>query len=471
MKYIFKIENTYIVPYERSNRSIIKCKVLDKKKYEKRAKRLAACSERIFQEATANMTEDNPIIALEKISHAYFNNSYFLETNKEEKIYGKFIFTDKYGVLIRYTKDDKNKIKYAEVNKIFCYPKELRDVLVSIYGYSFKITHSNYIFGNNLVFETLIKAEYIKQIFNKNVYHSFTKVMKNGKVRTFYEPFVGEGDEAAFNLKESYKELNEYLYNKYGNTNDGIQIAYKKGKNIVDNALPHKDHKYVFKADISDFFPSCKKELVRKKIEYLFPKTQPNREKLINIFLDNLLVDGGLCLGNPVSSTLANAIVAGAARYMYNMCAKSGIAFTQYSDDITMSSDRPIAKQFVLDIFNEAYTHCGIREYFNIKDKKLIGQVGQYRNVCGIAFDHTNNNKPTIRRGMWKEIRVKIHKLSLGQAQNMQKLKGQINFMKDVGQGQRVINYLNKFPGLNERYNLINIATTVAEEGEGNEEN
>ena len=181
-------------------------------------------------------------------------------------------------------------------------------------------------------------------------------------------------------------------------------------------------------------------------------------------FLEYMLIEDALCLGNPISATLANAIVAKPAAYMYNMFNKSDMAFTQYSDDITVSSYRPISKEYVVEVFNKAYSTYDLNDKFKLKESKLKGQVGQYRNVCGIAFDHTNDNAPTVRGYLYRTLRVAIHKLSLGQNVDLDVVRGQINFMVMVGQRDKIVKYINKFPGLDEQYHLIPKETQTNEE-------
>src|ERR1700679_3449152 len=36
--------------------------------------------------------------------------------------------------------------------------------------------------------------------------------------------------------------------------------AYRKGRNILDNAIPHVSHRYLCKLDFKDFFPSIKSD-------------------------------------------------------------------------------------------------------------------------------------------------------------------------------------------------------------------
>ena len=272
-----------------------------------------------------------------------------------------------------------------------------------------------------------------------SIYHNFEKQFPNGKVRVLSEPHES--------ILEILKDLNDIFYSAYGEKNKGIQCAYKKGLNIVDNARPHSQNRYIFKGDISNFFPSCKRELVKKYSRFIFENSIKGGE-LLEYFLDKMLIDDGLCLGNPISATLANAIVAAPARYIYNVCKKCGISFTQYSDDVTFSSNRPIAKNWVVKLFYTAYDKYNLTSYFSLKPSKLIAQVGQQRHVTGIAFDQTRNNRPTTKEKMYRFIRVSIHKYAIGEPtseERLRKLRGLVAYSIMVGTGDRILKYLNKF--------------------------
>ena len=52
-------------------------------------------------------------------------------------------------------------------------------------------------------------------------------------------------------IKGALKEVNKILQYVFDRTNDTFQVAYKKGKNIVNNAEPHTEFNYMFKVDVS----------------------------------------------------------------------------------------------------------------------------------------------------------------------------------------------------------------------------
>ena len=343
----------------------------------------------------------------------------------------------------RMTQDRQVLIVYKFENEY------IKNILLSLYPITEDLTrilkettprNNHHLFDPNIL-ELLVNLK-ILEATNTPVYNHFQKRFPNGKIRTLSEPNE--------TIIQQLKFMNNSLYNIYGDVNPECQCAYKKGKSIKNNALPHKDNRYIFKADIEDFFPSCERDLVRKVLKPVF-KYCINSEVVMEYFLDCVLVDNALCLGNPISPVIANQIVSKPSRYIYNMCRQTGIVFTQYCDDLTFSSSRPISKDYVVRIFNEAYTTYHLESFFHLKERKLIGQVGQYRNVTGVAFDHTDNNSLTVKRSMYRNLRVAIHKLSLGENVNLNKVRGQIAYMAMIGKGRRILNYIEKFPGLREQ--------------------
>lgn len=344
---------------------------------------------------------------------------------------------------------ENNELKKAKLLDEYTFESEdVQTIFKSLYsvgqvnwskGLSITTAKKHPVLGINECIFRLIVACKLLDKQGIPIYNNFEKQFPNGKVRVLSEPHES--------ILNTLKDLNEIFYSAYGEKNKGIQCAYKKGLNIVDNARPHANNKYVFKGDISNFFPSCKRELVKKYSSFIFENSIKGGE-LLEYFLDKMLIDDGLCLGNPISATLANAIVAAPARYLYNMCKKCGVAFTQYSDDVTFSSNRPIARNWVVKLFYEAYDKYNLRSYFTLKPSKLVLLAGQERNVTGIAFDQTRGNRPTTKGKMYRHLRVSIHKYALGKHTSndkIRKLRGIVAYSVMVGTGDRILRYLNKF--------------------------
>ena len=344
---------------------------------------------------------------------------------------------------------ENNELKKAKLLDEYTFESEdVQTIFKSLYsvgqvnwskGLSITTAKKHPVLGINECIFRLIVACKLLDKQGIPVYNNFEKKFPNGKIRVLSEPHE--------TILNTLKDLNQIFYAAYGEKNKGVQCAYKKGMNVVDNAKPHANNRYVFKGDISNFFPSCKRELVKKYSSFIFENNIKGGE-LLEYFLDKMLVDDGLCLGNPISATLANAIVAAPARYIYNMCKKCGVAFTQYSDDVTFSSNKPISKNWVVKLFYEAYDKYNLKSYFVLKPSKLVGQVGQQRNVTGISFDHTRENRPPTKGSMYRYLRVAIHKYAKGESvseEKLRKLRGIVAYSVMVGTGDRILRYLNKF--------------------------
>ena len=270
----------------------------------------------------------------------------------------------------------------------------------------------------------------------EKLFHKFKLKSKNGKVRDIIAPHE--------EIKEALQRLNgvfQYIFDK---TNEDFQVAYKKGKSIVDNAEIHKSNKFVFNVDLKDFYPSCKRELVQKYIHFFF-KNSPNGEVVENEFLDIILHDGGLFIGSPISGTLANAIISKPVRYIKNIAKGFGMEFSVYADDMTFSSDRFISQKLVENVFNLAFTKYNLDSYFKLNAKKSHGMSKDKRRITGVSIN--NADEATVARGYYRDLRVKIHKLSIGETNdiNVQKLRGKLAFALMVDESKKIQRLLGKF--------------------------
>ena len=278
----------------------------------------------------------------------------------------------------------------------------------------------------------------------EQLYSLFKKPKKSGGMRDIIAPHE--------KIKAALVDLNHMLQKIYDNRNSSFQIAYKKGKNVKSGALLHKDKKYVFNIDLSDFYPSCKKELVKKYTDFLFAYSF-NREFIEEQFFDVILFNDGLFIGSPVSGTLANVIISNAVLYMNNICKKHNISFSVYADDISFSSDKFLVKDFVVGIFNEAFAKYQLDSYYKINEKKCIGFSGCNRKVTGVTIN--DNNKITVSRKYYRNLRVQIDHLSKGDSNiDITSLRGKIAYAAMIDDSGKIYNYLQKYIATIKLYNL-----------------
>ena len=211
-------------------------------------------------------------------------------------------------------------------------------------------------------------------------------------------------------LKGQLKKINSLLLKVYQNKNYNIQVAYKKGRSVVNNAVPHSGNKYMFKIDIHNFFPSCTRDLVAKTVKFLFSGI-PNASKYLDKFLDIITFKDALAIGCPTSGIIANTILSPVITYMNNICKKHDMVLTCYADDITVSSSRFLSKAFVENMFNHAASTYNLTN-FKLKKEKSYGLSGTRREVTGVIIN--NSDEISVKRRMYSNVRQCLYELSKG---------------------------------------------------------
>jgi hypothetical protein len=256
-------------------------------------------------------------------------------------------------------------------------------------------------------------------------------------------------------IKGPLKDFNKMLQYIYDKRNSDFQVAYKKGKNIVNNAQRHIEKKYMYKVDLKDFFPSCKREYVEKYLKMFF-KNSPNKEVLQNDFLDTILDKDtdALFIGNPISGTLANVIISKPVQYIKNITNGYDMEFSVYADDMAFSSDRFISKDFITALFNLAFNRYEMIDDFSLNADKSHGMSGARRHITGVTINH--NDEMTINRKFYRNLRVKIHKLYIGEVTfNLKKLQGQLAHATMVDYSGKILRLIKNFESTLKQYNLI----------------
>lgn len=303
-------------------------------------------------------------------------------------------------------------------------------------------THNTFLCRKELL-KVICKKE---QLVNDGVelYSCFKKRKKNGKFRTIYAPNV--------ELKEVLRGANFFLQHVYDNSNIDFQVAYKKGKSVLNNAERHQQYQHTVNIDLSDFFPSCKRELVSKVLDPVFKGF--NAEFLKNSFLDAILINDGLFIGCPVSGCLANAVIRTPVKYLHNMCNKVGLEFSVYADDMSFSSDSFIPVKMVEALFTKAFEKYGMSEYFKINPDKIHGSSGHYRRITGVSF--SDKNETVTNRRFYKSVRTGLYKLRNGDTDVMplKKLQGKIAYGLMIDKSGKYQKLLEEYADIAAQYKL-----------------
>lgn len=262
---------------------------------------------------------------------------------------------------------------------------------------------------------------------NIPLYTTFQKKKKSCGYRTIIAPT----DE----YKYSLKLLNEILGKKFDYINDHFQVAYKKNKSIFNNTVAHQHNKYMYKIDLHDFYGSCKSELVEAILKIFVGGT---KNKIyadaqitpgFRVFLNDLLVDDKLFMGNPASGCIANRIISKPVAMIYAKCKAMGIAFTVYADDMTFSSNKKLHKDFILNMFKEAFDKCNLSDYFTLSENKCYGCSNNRREVTGLVINH--KDQITVKRSLYNNCKVTLHQMKYNKPTKLKEstLRGNLSFM------------------------------------------
>lgn len=393
------------------------------------------------------------------IETQYIINNYksFMNTIRsinDEKTNASFIVSIKENYLFLIRKDSENKFKLIVIYEIE--NENLKQRLKLIFNVESEDKGKVILVKEENRFQFVCNADVLQcllaeanlQSQGKNCFLIWDKYFpQKKKTRKIYAPEE--------EIKSCLSNLDNLLQHYLGQTNNAFQVAYKKNKSVKDAAAMHKEHQYVFCIDIHKFFESCKKDLIRPKLHFLFREAY-NGDILENLFLELITDNDGLFLGNPIAGSLANSVISNPVKYINNICKKAGISYSVYADDMIFSSDQPFAKQFVIDLYNKAFETYNLKDYFELNEEKTHGMVKDQRRVLGINLNV--NNQMACKKKMFELIRVQIHKLSLNiddERTNIEQLRGRIAWCLNIDETGKVVRYLDKFLSTVQKYKLV----------------
>ncbi len=234
---------------------------------------------------------------------------------------------------IDWQKLDQEKIKYQfdKIRTKLDLVKLLCDINIKLYGDKF------------LPITLELVDKYSDFDIKKMRYQKFEIFKKNGTKRIIHSPQKG--------LRFILRSLNILL--QQIDQPHRTAMGFVPGKSIVDNALLHKSHKYVFNIDLKDFFYSF--DFNRVKMALMYKPFNLNGEKrnlaiwLAHLCTHPIEINGNikavLPQGSPVSPVLTNIMCKRLDRRLNGLAKKFDAVYTRYADDITFSSNN--------DIFNK----------------------------------------------------------------------------------------------------------------------
>ena len=180
---------------------------------------------------------------------------------------------------------------------------------------------SLFYFNNKMSENEKIKKLYIISNNIEKYYRKFEINKKNGKKRNILSPYK--------ELKYIQQSILKILYEKKPSI---YAKAYIKNVNLIDNVIIHKNHKYILKLDISNFF-----ENISYVDIYNIFKEFGFSDKICGLLSHLTTYNDYLPQGAPTSPYLSNLVLRYFDYEVGKWCENRNINYTRYSDDMTFS--------------------------------------------------------------------------------------------------------------------------------------
>ena len=171
------------------------------------------------------------------------------------------------------------------------------------------------------------------------------------------------------------------------------------GKSIVDNALAHQGHTYIYNIDLENFFHSVSYRQVEKSLQQNpFNCSKKFSHAIANFCCMNSVLEGvnsihKYCLpqGSPASPILTNIVCYRMDKQLVELSRLHNVRYTRYADDMTFSSDCDIFS-YKSD-FIKQLQHIIFKNGFKINYKKTRhSHSGERQKVTGIILSQEKIN-------------------------------------------------------------------------------
>jgi RNA-directed DNA polymerase len=213
--------------------------------------------------------------------------------------------------------------------------------------------------------------------------------------------------------------------------------AYRKGKNIADNAKAHTLNRYLCKMDFQNFFPSIRSSDFEHLISSSTRAGEWTTEEIghlsrILFWRRKRARDLRLSIGAPSSPLLSNILMHRFDTEVSLLCSNYGVAYTRYADDLSFSANEP---KILSLIEREIKRTCAGSQFprLVLNSKKTVHvSKKSARYVTGLTL--TNDGLVSIGREKKRVLRASIHRYMQGMLdfKEVRKLAGLVAYVKSV---------------------------------------
>ncbi|MCQ2587628.1 MAG: retron Ec67 family RNA-directed DNA polymerase/endonuclease [Treponema sp.] len=306
-------------------------------------------------------------------------------------------------------------------------------------------------------------VSYLLYHYSGNKYYSFQIPKKNGTLRTINAPNR--------DLKNLQRRLSDYLYNcleeihNKNNINDIVSYGYQKNKSIYDNAIIHRNRRYVFNVDLKDFFNSINFGRVRGF--FINNKYFKLDSHIATLIAQTACNENMLPQGSPLSPIITILIGGILDNKILKLTHTVRCSYSRYVDDLTFSTN---LETFPKDI---AYRDNSGNWIIGDKLKKIITSCNfepneqkvsmQFRNSRQTSVGLIVNKKVDIPREYYKNVRAMCDSLikrgnfinknsSEEHPPTLNQLQGMLNYIFAIKSRNTSVKVKNHYPNFQNLY-------------------
>jgi len=207
--------------------------------------------------------------------------------------------------------------------------------------------------------------------------------------------------------------------------------AYKTNTNILDNVKPHLNNRFLLKMDFRNFFPSIRAtDFVQFLVGNGIIQEKAEAILLSQIFFKSQNGELLLSIGSPGSPIISNALLFQFDEKISDICEKNNVAYTRYSDDITLSTNQPNLLFSLPEKVNAVLKSLPSPRIELNHEKTVFSSKKFNRHVTGITI--TNEGKASIGHDRKRILRTRIFNASKLDEKEVASLRGYISFVNQI---------------------------------------
>lgn len=274
---------------------------------------------------------------------------------------------------------------------------------------------------DRIALDLKLDKSYLSRIVSRSAfyYKDFTIPKRNGGERHVAQPSP---------------ELKTLQYWVLNNVLNKIPVskaayAYKKGDSIKKHAQLHSKSRFVFHADILNFFPSIRSS----HLNDILP-AHKNIFDDLGLDLESSILDikkicfrkDALCIGAVSSPAISNITMYSFDNVLLDYCKANNYIYSRYADDIYISSNQYIDKNIVDFLCLELG-----RKGFKINYSKTKFYSPKYRRkITGIFL--TEKSQISVGTERRTKIKKMVYDKLVNNKGNPDEILGYLSFLKDI---------------------------------------